>query len=43
MKYYDDRIKQLENEYRYTLVSGVDSHLHVYLNDDDSISSMFIN
>lgn len=43
MKYYEDRIKQLENEYRYTLVSGIEGHLHVYLNNDDNISSMFIN
>lgn len=43
MKYYEDRIKQLENEYKYTLVSGKEGHLHVYLNDDESISSMFIN
>lgn len=43
MKYYEDRIKQMENEYRYTLVNGVEGNLHVYLNDDDEVSSMFIN
>lgn len=25
------------------MISGIDGHLHVYLNDDDCISSMFIN
>lgn len=43
LKYYQDRIRQLENEYRYTITNGREGYLYVYLNDDDIISSMFIN
>jgi len=43
IKYYQERIKQLENEYQYTITSGREGYLYVYLNDDENISSMFIN
>jgi len=43
LKYYQDRIKQIENEYRYTITSGREAYLYVYLNNDENISSMFIN
>ncbi len=43
VKYFEDRIKQLENEYSYTLTSGKDGYFHVYLDNDDNVSSMFLN
>jgi hypothetical protein len=43
LKYYQERIRQLENEYRYTITNAREGYLYVYLNEDDTISSMFIN
>jgi hypothetical protein len=42
LKYYENKIKQLENEYGYTITNGREGFLYVYLNEEN-ISSMFVN
>ena len=42
MKYYHQRVQQMENEYKYKIVEGKAGNLNIFLNEEH-ISSLFIN
>ena len=42
MKYYHQRVQQMENEYKYKIVEGKAGYLNIFLNEEH-ISSLFLN